>query len=42
MIGVFTYCGMIRQAGSKFGRWLDLLFYQLILAAAATFQAGAA
>ncbi|HTA95721.1 MAG TPA: GNAT family N-acetyltransferase [Verrucomicrobiae bacterium] len=28
----FTFCGTIRQAGFKFGRWLDLSFYQLILA----------
>jgi len=27
----FTYCGTIREAGFKFGRWLDLSFYQLIL-----------
>jgi L-amino acid N-acyltransferase len=27
----FTHCGTIRQAGFKFGRWLDLAFYQLIL-----------
>jgi L-amino acid N-acyltransferase len=27
----FTHCGTIRQAGFKFGRWLDLVFYQLIL-----------
>jgi L-amino acid N-acyltransferase len=27
----FDYCGTIRQAGFKFGRWLDLEFYQLIL-----------
>jgi phosphinothricin acetyltransferase len=27
----FSYCGTIRQAGFKFGRWLDLLTYQLIL-----------
>jgi phosphinothricin acetyltransferase len=27
----FTACGIIRQAGFKFGRWLDLAFYQLIL-----------
>jgi len=27
----FTFCGTIRQAGFKFGRWLDLSFYQLIL-----------
>ncbi len=28
----FTHCGTIRQAGFKFGRWLDLEFHQLILA----------
>lgn len=28
----FANCGTIRQAGFKFGRWLDLVFYQLILA----------
>jgi phosphinothricin acetyltransferase len=27
----FASCGVIRQAGFKFGRWLDLAFYQLIL-----------
>ena len=27
----FSHCGTIRQAGFKFGRWLDLVFYQLIL-----------
>jgi L-amino acid N-acyltransferase len=27
----FVHCGVIRQAGFKFGRWLDLVFYQLIL-----------
>ena len=27
----FAYCGTIRQTGFKFGRWLDLLIYQLIL-----------
>ena len=27
----FTHCGTILQAGFKFGRWLDLAFYQLIL-----------
>jgi len=27
----FTHCGTIRQAGFKFNRWLDLVFYQLIL-----------
>jgi L-amino acid N-acyltransferase len=27
----FMHCGTIRQAGFKFGRWLDLAFYELIL-----------
>jgi phosphinothricin acetyltransferase len=27
----FTHAGTIQQAGFKFGRWLDLGFYQLIL-----------
>jgi len=27
----FAPCGTIRQAGFKFNRWLDLVFYQLIL-----------
>ena len=27
----FQHAGTIRQAGFKFGRWLDLAFYQLIL-----------
>ena len=27
----FQHCGSIKQAGFKFGRWLDLEFYQLIL-----------
>jgi len=27
----FTHAGTIRQAGFKFDRWLDLVFYQLIL-----------
>ncbi|UXI03999.1 GNAT family N-acetyltransferase [Photobacterium sp. TY1-4] len=27
----FTHTGTIRQAGFKFGRWLDLSLYQLIL-----------
>ena len=27
----FVHCGTIRHAGFKFGRWLDLAFYQLIL-----------
>lgn len=28
----FTHAGTVRQAGFKFGRWLDVDFYQLILA----------
>lgn len=28
----FAHAGTIEQAGFKFGRWLDLAFYQLILA----------
>ena len=28
----FTYSGTIRNAGYKFGKWLDLMFYQLDLA----------
>ena len=27
----FTHCGTVKQAGFKFGRWLDLAFYQKIL-----------
>lgn len=27
----FVHAGTIRQAGFKFGRWLDLSFYQLLL-----------
>ena len=27
----FVHAGTIRQAGFKFGRWLDLAFYQLVL-----------
>ena len=27
----FECCGVVRQAGFKFGRWLDLEFWQLIL-----------
>jgi phosphinothricin acetyltransferase len=27
----FESCGIVRHAGFKFGRWLDLVFYQLIL-----------
>ena len=32
----FKACGVVRQAGFKFGRWLDLAFYQLILRTPAT------
>lgn len=32
----FTHCGTVRQSGFKFGRWLDLAWYQLILATPAT------
>jgi phosphinothricin acetyltransferase len=28
----FTHAGTIREAAWKFGRWLDLVFYQLMLA----------
>jgi phosphinothricin acetyltransferase len=28
----FQHCGTVAQAGFKFGRWLDLAFYQKILA----------
>jgi len=27
----FTFCGILHQTGYKFGRWLDLAFYELIL-----------
>jgi L-amino acid N-acyltransferase len=27
----FTRCGIIPQVAFKFGHWLDVLFYQLIL-----------
>jgi L-amino acid N-acyltransferase len=27
----FTACGQIREAGYKFGRWLDLALFQLVL-----------
>ena len=27
----FTHAGTVQQAGYKFGRWLDLAFYQLLL-----------
>lgn len=32
----FTHAGTIRQAGFKFGRWLDLAFYQRVLDTPAT------
>jgi len=32
----FAPCGIVRHAGFKFGRWLDLAFYQLILKTPAT------
>nr|WP_286009727.1 GNAT family N-acetyltransferase [Salinicola sp. S1-1-2] len=28
----FTHAGTVREAGFKFGRWLDLAFYQRVLA----------
>ena len=31
----FERCGLIRHAGFKFGRWLDLVFYQKLLDAPA-------
>ncbi|ARP83172.1 GNAT family N-acetyltransferase [Bordetella genomosp. 8] len=27
----FTHAGTVRQAGFKFGRWLDVAFYQMLL-----------
>jgi phosphinothricin acetyltransferase len=27
----FFHAGTVKQAGFKFGRWLDLAFYQLLL-----------
>jgi phosphinothricin acetyltransferase len=27
----FSHAGTVKQAGFKFGRWLDLAFYQLVL-----------
>jgi phosphinothricin acetyltransferase len=27
----FTHAGTVKEAGFKFGRWLDLAFYQLVL-----------
>ena len=32
----FVPCGIVRHAGFKFGRWLDLAFYQRILKTPAT------
>jgi L-amino acid N-acyltransferase len=32
----FTHAGTIKQSGFKFGRWLDLAFYQLLLDSPAT------
>jgi phosphinothricin acetyltransferase len=32
----FVHAGTIKQAGFKFGRWLDLAFYQLLLPTPAT------
>jgi phosphinothricin acetyltransferase len=32
----FKACGIVKHAGFKFGRWLDLAFYQLILRTPAT------
>jgi L-amino acid N-acyltransferase len=32
----FVHCASIKQAGFKFGRWLDLEFYQLLLPTPAT------
>ena len=29
----FTRCGTVREAGFKFGRWLDVEYWQLLLAA---------
>ncbi len=36
----FQHAGTIRQAGFKFGRWLDVDFYQLILSTPAAPQDG--
>jgi phosphinothricin acetyltransferase len=27
----FSFCGLIKESGFKFGKWLDLVFYQKIL-----------
>jgi phosphinothricin acetyltransferase len=32
----FQYCGRVREAGFKFGTWLDLDFYQLLLSTPTT------
>jgi L-amino acid N-acyltransferase len=32
----FQYCGTVREAGFKFGEWLDLDFYQLLLSTPTT------
>jgi phosphinothricin acetyltransferase len=32
----FTHCGTVMQSGFKFGRWLDLAWYQRILATPAS------
>ena len=32
----FTQAGTVREAGYKFGRWLDLAFYQRVLDTPAT------
>lgn len=32
----FERCGVVRHAGFKFGRWLDLVFYQKLLETPAT------
>lgn len=36
----FVHAGTVREAGFKFGRWLDLVFYQLILPTPANPKAG--
>jgi len=36
----FSYGGSLRQAGFKFGRWLDVVFYQLLLDTPTTPQDG--
>ncbi|NDC63712.1 MAG: N-acetyltransferase family protein [Planctomycetia bacterium] len=38
----FTRCGIIREAGWKFGRWLDLEFHQLLLTTPVQPRAGVA